>query len=89
MDIQYFMDVCTDWELNDIVDNILSLDRNLWESSRLIAYVMAQVNSKKKLTFKDICSFKWEEIKHEPQVDISNDDINRLKELSRKWEGHA
>jgi len=60
MDIHYFMDMCTDWELYNIVDNLPNLDRNLWESSRLIAYVVAQVNSKKKLTFQDICSFKWE-----------------------------
>ncbi len=81
------MDMCTDWELYNIVDNLPNLDRNLWESSRLIAYVVAQVNSKKKLTFQDICSFKWEQPEEsEPQVEISNDDINRLKELSKKWE---
>ncbi len=81
------MDMCTDWELYNIVDNLPNLDRSLWESSRLIAYVVAQVNSKKKLRFKDICSFKWEESDNlEPQIEISNDDIDKLKELSKKWE---
>ncbi len=88
MDAPYFLDRCTDWELNDMVDNIPYLDRNLWESTRLIAYVMAQVNSRKKLTFQDICTFKWDDSTkpEEKQVDISDDDINRLKELSKQWE---
>lgn len=88
MDAPYFLDRCTDWELNDMVDNIPYLDRNLWESTRLIAYVMAQVNSRKKLSFQDICTFKWDDSSEpeEKQVDISDDDINRLKELSKQWE---
>jgi len=47
------------------------------------------VNSKKKLSFQDICSFKWEEsgLMEEAPKDISDDDINRLKELSKQWEG--
>ncbi len=88
MDIEYFLDRCTEWELNDIVDNLPYLDRNLWESSRLNAYVTAQVNSKKKLTFQDICTFKWEEtdLQDKVQMDITEDDISRLKQLSKQWE---
>lgn len=81
------MDECTDWELNDLVDNIPYLDRNMWEAHRLNAYVQAQVNTKKKMTFQDICSFKWEE-KGDEEVnrEITNDDIERLKRLSEKWQ---
>jgi hypothetical protein len=35
------MDNCTDWELNNLIENIPYLDRNLWESSRLNSYVTA------------------------------------------------
>lgn len=82
--IEYFMDDCTDWELNNLIENIQYLDRNLWESSRLNSYVTAQVNSRKKISFQDICTFKWEE-KETEDIEISDDDIQRLKQLSRIW----
>lgn len=71
------------------------MDRNLWETARLQAYIVAQVNSRKHLTQQDICSFKWEDkdVVKEEVVDqeISTEDINRLKELSKqldkaKWQ---
>jgi hypothetical protein len=86
------MDKCTEWELNDLINNIPYLDRNLWDSQRLNAYITAQVNSKKKLTQQDICKFKWDEknveefVKDESSTQITNDDINRLKNLAKQWE---
>jgi len=41
MDVAYFLDVCTDWEINDVLDNLAYLDRNLWESQRLNAFITA------------------------------------------------
>ncbi len=83
------MDRCSLWELNDIVENIPYLDRTNWETARLNAYVVAQVNSKKHITQQDICKFKWEEtkqtVKEEHNYDISNEDIERLKQLSLKF----
>jgi hypothetical protein len=68
------------------------MDRNLWETARLNAYVVAQVNSRKHITQQDICKFKWEDKdafvkKEESNYEISTADINRLKELSTKFEG--
>jgi len=90
MDVPYFMDSCTEWEINDIVENIPYLDRNLWETSRLATYMTAQVNSRKKLQLQDICKFKWEgqEISNEPKehiTEISDSDIERLKKLAKQW----
>ena len=92
VDLKYFMDICTEWEINDMIDNIPYLDRNLWESQRLNAYITAQVNSKKKLTQQDVCKFKWEDkniedfVKDEKDYEISTDDINRLKDIAAQWE---
>lgn len=85
--ISYFFDDCSFWELSDIVENLVYLDRNLWESQRLNAYITAQVNSTKKLQMKDICSFQWE-TKDEEKSDtsISDDEIKRLKENAKQWE---
>ncbi len=81
------MEECTEWELNDIVNNIPYVDRNIWETSRMQAYVTAQVNSQKKLELSDICKFKWEENEtNDSDTLISNEDIERLKKLSKQWE---
>lgn len=89
------MDTCTVWEINDIIENLPYLDRNLWESSRLNTYVLAQVNSKKHLTQQEILKFKWEEehiedfVQDEKDIEISTEDINRLKEISNQWENKS
>jgi len=88
--IDYFMDKCTEWEINDIVDNLPYMDRNLWEGLRLNAYITAQVNSRKKLTPQDIAKFKWEQEDQQVEehiTEISNEEIKRLKNLSKQWEG--
>lgn len=65
------------------------MDRNLWETSRLQAYIIAQCNSTKKITQQDICTFKWEDnnnvLKSPSDIEIATEDINRLKELSNQF----
>lgn len=86
------MDRCSTWELNDIIENLPYLDRNLWESSRLGTYVLAQVNSRRHLTQQEILKFKWEEdsvedfVQEEHDYEISTEDINRLENLAKQWE---
>lgn len=85
------MDTCTVWEINDIIENLPYMDRALWETARLNAYVVAQVNSTKKITQQDILKFKWEEesqiVKSDPaDIEITNEDIQRLNDLSKQLE---
>lgn len=86
------MDKCSLWEINDIIENLPFMDRNLWETARLNAYVVAQVNSRKHITQQDICKFKWEDKeafvkKEEKDYEISNADIERLKKLgNQQWQ---
>ena len=89
------MDEMQTWEINDMIENIPYTDRALWETARVNAYVVAQVNSRKKLTQQDILKFKWEDMSnfmHEDHIiEMSNEDIKRLEELSKnfknvKWE---
>lgn len=87
------MDECTLWEINDIINNLQFLDRNLWESQRLSSYITAtSVHPRKKLTQQDICKFPWEKkdieefIRDEDDTSISNDDVKRLQNLSnQQW----
>lgn len=84
------MDECTVWELNDYIEYIPYIDRSLWETSRLCAYIDAKAHFKGIKKYSDLCKFKWEteEIPVEEKekiTDISNKDIDRLKQLSKKW----
>ncbi len=83
------MDECSIWELDEIISNIPYIDRNLWETARLNAYVVAQVNSRKHISQQDICKFKWEEEKPKEEkhdYEMSNADIDRMIELSKQFE---
>lgn len=86
--IQYYMDECSLWELNDYIDYLPYMDRNVWESARLCAYIDAKSHFKNIKGYKDICEFKWEkeETEVEHNYEISTEDIMRLKELSKQWE---
>jgi hypothetical protein len=92
MNLEYFMDKCSEWEINDIIDLIPYCDRSQWEGARLNAYVTAQVNSRKRLNQQDICRFKWEDEddtlfqENEDAQRITDEDINRLAKISKQWE---
>lgn len=72
------------YEVNDIIEGLQYTDRNLWETSRMNSYILAQVNSKKKLSPTDIIKFSWENNEEAKEIEISNEDIKRLKEKSKK-----
>lgn len=57
--------------------------RDSWEQSRLVAYLIAQVNSTKKLRPTDILKFKWDDEEH---IGISNDEIERLRNKAKTYE---
>jgi len=78
------MDEMQDYEIQDCLDNIPYLNTNEWESARLNAYVTAQVNSKKKLSPQDIVKFAWEKEEVSSNIEISNEDIDRLRKKSEQ-----
>ena len=89
--VEYFMDVCTEWEIEDILDYLPYTDRAIREGARLSAFITAKANFKniKKLT--DIQEFIWEKSEEEQEeeekiIEISNEDIKRLKEKAKQWE---
>lgn len=82
LDPEYVLDKMQMYEITTLFDNMTNRDD--WEQARLIAYVVAQVNSKKKLKPKDIMEFPWEKHRTNGDTSISNDDIKRLRELSKK-----
>lgn len=56
-----------------------------WEQARLVSYLIAQVNSKKKLKYQDICEFPWEKENTDEDTKISKEDIERLNKLAEDY----
>lgn len=71
------------YELEVLISNIHKKSKENWEQSRMIAYVIAQCNSRKKLKPSDIIKFDWDE--ESSDTSISNDDIKRLKEKAKQY----
>lgn len=59
--------------------------KDSWEQCRLIAFIVAQCNSTKKLKPTDIMNFYWEGTEAEDTF-ISNADVERLKEKAKLYE---
>lgn len=60
--------------------------RDSWEQSRLVAYIIAQVNSTKKLSPTDILKFSWDNEHSNNNTSISNEDIERLRQKALAYE---
>ena len=56
--------------------NAYKKSRNSWEQCRFISYVLAQINSTKKLKPTDILSFTWDEEEKQDK-----DKVEELKKL--------
>ena len=90
--VEYFLDECTLWEINNIVENIPYTDRSLWESQRLVTYAVAKANFKGIGGMTDFIQFPWDvkqtttKTKPKPaDTSISNEDIARLRGLAQKF----
>jgi hypothetical protein len=70
------------YELSPLLKNIFKKNKESWEQTRMIAYVMAQTNSSKQLKPTDILKFNWDNIDSDKDTSISKDEITRLKEKS-------
>lgn len=82
--IQYFLDEMPLWDLNDLIIGISFKNRQQWEMVRTGSYLTMAPHCKK-LDIKKVLPFSWDKEDKE-DTSISNDDIERLKSLSKKFE---
>ena len=74
------------YEVNSLMRNAYKKSINSWEQCRFISYIIAQVNSTKKLKLTDILSFTWDkEEKQDKNTSITNEDIERLKNKAKQY----
>lgn len=76
------MDEIQEYEIATIFDYIQYADRNIWESARLQMYILAQVNSKKKLKPGDILHLAWDDDHKEKP--LSHEELTALDNKSRE-----
>ena len=83
------MDHLTEYELYILYDNLEYSDYTNKEMSRILGYIIAQTQSRKKLSPTDIMQFPWDEGykkgKAEHKVD-TKEDIERAKRFRDKFE---
>lgn len=73
------------YELNLILENLELSVKHSWEQTRNIMFILAQVNSKKRLKPKDLMSFSWDKKINTPK-EVSVDDRNRLTAMAKEYE---
>lgn len=87
--LEYFLDKMKPYELSIICDSLHLRTKDSWEQARMVAYMTAQVNSKKKLKPTDIIEFAWE-TKHTNQKasnkPITQEDVERIKAMALERE---
>lgn len=72
------------YEIEPLIDKLYTKHKEEWEQTRMIAYITAQVNSKKKLKIQDIIKFPWDGVDVFKGVkEISNEDVERLKNKTK------
>lgn len=73
------------YEINALMRNAHYRNKDDWEQARLIAYLVAQTNSTKKLKLSDIIEFPWEQLEKK-DTHISIEDVERLSRQAAELE---
>lgn len=79
----YVLDKMQMYELEPLLTNLHKRNKESWEQTRQITYVIAQTNSSKKLKPTDIMKFVWDD--EDSDTSISNEDIKRLKDKAKQY----
>lgn len=80
----YVLDKMEFYEVNALMKYEYYAHKDAWEQARLIAYMVAQVNTKKELKFSDITQFYWEQ-DSKGDTSIKKADIERLKNKAQQY----
>lgn len=83
---EYVLDKIEWYEINALMKYQYYSIKDNWEQARLIAFMIAQTNSKRKLKLQDIVPFVWEEDEEMEEVQpITKTEIERLKAKAQDY----
>jgi hypothetical protein len=78
------------YELQIICDSLHLRIKDSWEQARMISYVTAQVNSKKRLRPNDLITFAWESTDQQQaqqqEPTLTMEDVKRIKKAAKERE---
>lgn len=77
------MDKLEEWEVLEFYDIIDYSDFASWEQTRLL--MSMNVDHKKVKKLSDIIQFPWDKDYNQDDIEISADDIKRLKQMSEVY----
>ncbi|MFK2699123.1 hypothetical protein ACIXR5_06720 [Bacteroides fragilis] len=76
----YFLDRMTLAEVRYFLEGLGRRNRESWEQTRIIAYVIAQANSTKQLKQSDVLRFPWDEADDEKKcTPVTDEEVKRLR----------
>lgn len=78
-DPAYVLDKMEMYELNAAMKYSYHCVKDEWEQARLIAYVVAQTQSTKRIKMEDIMKFPWEEEQDEHDTKVTKEQVEMLK----------
>ena len=72
-------------EVESCLDGLNRRNRESWEQTRLLGYIIAQSNSTKTLKQTDILRFPWDE-EEKKDTSVTNEDMKRLRAKAKALE---
>lgn len=80
---EYVLDKMEFYEITALLKKSYMKDRQMWEATRILAFIIAQCNSSKKLNMKQIMKFDWDD---ENVKEISQKEIDDIAETAKMFE---
>ena len=79
----YILDEMHFYEAKSLIKNKHFKTKDIWEMTRFLAYITAQVQCTKKIEIKDILKFPWEQ--EENTHTITKEDIEALQKKAEEY----
>ena len=73
-------------EVESFIDGLNRRNRESWEQTRLIGFIIAQSNSSKTLKQTDILKFPWDDEEEKEDTSVTDEEIARLRAKAKMVE---
>lgn len=73
-------------EVESFLEGLNRRNRDAWEQTRLLGYIIAQSNSTKMLKQTDILRFPWDDEEEREDTSVTEDEMKRLRDKAKAVE---
>lgn len=73
-------------EVESFLEGLNRRNRDAWEQTRLLGYIIAQSNSTKTLKQTDILRFPWDDETEKEDTSVTEDEMKRLRDKAKAVE---